>query len=254
MPLIDYHCHMHPDHLTARYGFPALRKADPPPRRDRFLRLALAVLLCLMPTLAIAAAPSALMSQAMLSMMDAMGEIAHRFKSNGNWSSGNSWSLSNPYSPYSSLYGLPGAPVSPYSLPGNTWREGIPLQSPLPGLGGLPGQGGLPLSSPVYPAQPPLSPVDGIWIGRGGEIVLVMYRHFRIYASSETYRDGLFEILGDRLIMYDPQSDRRMVFEYYLDDGRMTLRNEWGDVLLFKQLPIPIPPYTLFNAPASTLP
>jgi len=129
----------------------------------------------------------------------------------------------------------------------------MPLQSPIPGMGGYPGSG-LPLSSPMNLAKPPLSPVDGIWLGRGGEIVLVMYGHFRIYASAEVYRDGRFEILGDRLVMYDPESDRRMMFEYYLEDGRMILRNEWGDVLLFKQLPIPIPPYSLLNTPASNLP
>ncbi len=225
--------------------------------------MVLAGLLCLMPTLSTAATPSALMSQAMLSMMDAMGEIAHRFKNKGNWSLGNN------YSPYSSLYGLSGTPLSLYSLPGsglgglpglgggwpgNAWSGGVPLQSPVPGLGGFPGQGGVPLSPPLNPTQLPLSPLDGIWLGRDGEVVLVMYGHFRIYASAEVYRDGRFEILGDRLVMYDPETDRRMAFEYYLEDGRMILRNEWGDLLLFKQLPIPIPPYTLFNTPASTLP
>jgi hypothetical protein len=50
--------------------------------------------------------------------------------------------------------------------------------------------------------------------------------------------------------MYDLQSERRMVFEYYLEEGRMILRNAAGDLLLFKQLPIPIPPYTLMGHPA----
>ena len=76
-----------------------------------------------------------------------------------------------------------------------------------------------------------------------------MYGHFRIYASAEVYQDGRFEILGQRLVMYDLQSDRRMVFQYYLEDGRMILRNAAGDLLLFKQLPIPIPPYNLMGKP-----
>ena len=181
----------------------------------------------------------------MLSMMDAMGDVAHRFKNNSNWS------LGSGITPYSSLSGLSGYPLTSYGYPSSPWMGGAPLQSPIPGTGGLPMQPGFPQASPVPQIPHTLSPVDGIWLGRGGEIVLVMYGHFRIYASAEVYQDGRFEILRDRLVMYDPQSERRMVFEYYLDDGRMILRNEAGDLLLFKQLPIPIPPYSLLGNPAA---
>jgi hypothetical protein len=116
-------------------------------------------------------------------------------------------------------------------------------------MGGFPTQPGLPQTSHLPQIAPPVSPVDGIWLGRGGEIVLVMYGHFRIYASAEVYQDGRFEILGDRLVMYDPQSERRMLFDYYLAEGRMILRNAAGDLLMFKQLPIPIPPYSLMGNP-----
>jgi hypothetical protein len=194
----------------------------------------------LIPQILLAASPSNIMSQAMLSMMDAMGNLAHRYKSNGNWSFGSG------YSPYGSLSGLSGYPLNRYGTPGYPW-QGVPLQSPIPGLGGMPSQPGLPMSPVPSQGTPPLSPVDGIWLGRGGEIVLVMYGHFRIYASAEIYQDGRFEILQDRLIMYDPASERRLVFDYYLEEGRMILRNAAGDYLLFKQLPIPIPPYTLIN-------
>ncbi len=184
----------------------------------------------------------------MLTMMDAMGDLAQRYKHNGNWS------LGSGFSPYSSLYGLSGNPLNLYSTPGSPWMGGMPMQSPVPGLGGLPAQPGFPQSPGMPQFTPSLSPVDGIWLGRGGEIVLVMYGHFRIYASAEVYQDGRFEILGDRLVMYDPQSERRMVFDYYLEDGRMMLRNAAGDLLLFKQLPIPIPPYSLIGNPASMAP
>ncbi|MCU7830236.1 MAG: hypothetical protein KZQ85_14325 [Candidatus Thiodiazotropha sp. (ex Myrtea sp. 'scaly one' KF741663)] len=195
--------------------------------------------------------PSRIMSRAMIAMMDTMGDLAHEFKSKGNWSFGNS------YRPYSGFSGQRGYPMSPYGVPGGMnpgsgWPGGLPLQSPVPGAGGFPLQGPTPYSPAIPDPIQTYSAVDGIWLGQNGEIVLVMYGHFRIYASAETYRDGRFEISGDRLAMLDPQSGRIMEFDYLLDDGRMILRSESGSIILFKQLPIPIPPYNLFsNAPST---
>jgi hypothetical protein len=206
------------------------------------------VALCLLLSIGLGASaetPSNIMSRAMLAMMDVMGNLANQYKSKGNWS------LGSGYSPY----GLSGLNSSPWSLygapgglyPGTGWPGGMPLQSPAPGLGVSPWQGFNPLSSPYNQQLPARSAVDGIWLGQGGELVLVMYGHFRIYASAEVYRDGLFEISGDRLVMVDPESENRMLFEYRLDEGRMILRSQSGDVMLFKQLPIPIPPQTIFS-------
>ncbi|MGD8910096.1 MAG: hypothetical protein PVI92_12200 [Chromatiales bacterium] len=190
-----------------------------------------------------AATPSSIMSEAMITMMDAMGDLAHRFKGTGNWSLGDS------YRPNRSRYGFSRYPYNLYSLPGNGLPYGLPLQSPAPNLGGPPAPGALPFNSPLH--KPSVSPVDGIWLGRAGEIVLVMYGHFRIYASTEVYRDGRFEIIGERLVMYDPESDRRMLFDYHLREGHMILRSQSGIITQFKQLPIPIPPYYFFASPVS---
>jgi hypothetical protein len=188
-----------------------------------------------------AVTPSSIMSEAMIAMMDAMGDLALRFKGTGNGPLGSS------YRPYSSLYGRSGYPYGLYSPPGSGSPYGMPLHSMAPNPGGLPAPGAQPFTSP----PPSVSPVDGIWLGRAGEIVLVMYGHFRIYASAEVYRDGRFEIIGDRLIMYDPQSGHRMPFGYHLEEGLMTLRSQSGTIMQFKQLPIPIPPYNLFANPVS---
>jgi hypothetical protein len=189
-----------------------------------------------------AATASSIMSEAMIAMMDAMGDLAHRFKGTGNGAIGSS---------YGSLYGLSGYPYSLYSLPGSGLPYGMPLHSPVPNPAGLPALGAPPFTSPLNQARPRVSSVDGIWLGRAGEIVLVMYGHFRIYASVEVYRDGRFEIIGDRLIMYDPRSKRRKLFDYYLEEGLMVLRSQSGTIMEFKQLPIPIPPYSLFANPIS---
>lgn len=195
--------------------------------------------------------PSGIMSRAMIAMMDVMGNLAHQYKGKGNWSLGNNYSPYNGWSGQSAnpwrLYGAPGV-----FTPGSGWPGGMPLQSPVPGYGGMPLQGLNPYASPFIDPLPAKSAVDGIWLGQSGELVLVMYGHFRIYASAEVYRDGRFEIYDNKLLMYDPETDRRMEFDYVLDNGRMILRSETGLLMLFKQLPIPIPPTTLFSNNPST--
>jgi hypothetical protein len=162
-----------------------------------------------------ASTPSQIMSSAMLAMMNSMGDLAQRYKRGHGWNPGNYWRSPDYYSPWSTGGYLPGQPPPPY--------------------GAAP-----------YLNNYPRSEVDGIWIGRSGEIVLVMYGYFRIYADAETYRDGEFRIDGDWLLMHDPVSGVTKPYQYVLDNGRMIMRDRQGTVLMFKQLPIPIPPYALF--------
>jgi hypothetical protein len=112
-----------------------------------------------------------------------------------------------------------------------------------------------PLSGTATPQaiySPPLqSSLDGIWQGRNGEIVLVMYGHFRIYADSDHFRDGLYQIDEEWLTLYDPQTGSRKSFEYALSEGRMVLRDENDQLLLYRQLPIPVPPYSIFSGQAT---
>ena len=210
----------------------------------------------------------------MLSMMDAMGNLAQQYNRNQGWSSGG-------YSqPFSNWQGMNPAPWTPYTLPG----AGVPgqqqiqsfmnqapaaassAQQALQGMAQkLPegtqgsGQSASPNNSPAsmalqqtYPAGQ--STLDGIWQGRGGEIVLVMYGHFRIYADSDHYRDGLYQINENWLTLYDPQSGSQRSYEYALSEGRMVLRDESDQLLLYRQLPIPVPPYSLFTETHQTSP
>ncbi|ODB83470.1 hypothetical protein A3193_11185 [Candidatus Thiodiazotropha endoloripes] len=165
---------------------------------------------------------SQIMSSAMLAMMDTMGDLAHRYKRGDNWYNDSYRINPNPY-PYGSPptypeYYPPAQPSGPYPMP------------------------------PHYTTQP-RSEVDGIWIGQGGEIVLVMYGYFRVYADTETYRDGRYQIEGDLLHMHDLSNGMSQTYQYALDSGRMIMRNREGVLLLFKQLPIPIPPQTLIPSP-----
>ncbi|MDJ0807158.1 MAG: hypothetical protein QNJ78_10035 [Gammaproteobacteria bacterium] len=193
-------------------------------------------------------AASVLMSQAMLSMMDAMGNLAHDYKRNKGWSSG------YPTPPYGSWQGMDYSPWALYGQSGG----GIPGQSQLMGpINQAPGvmQG---ITGNIQPPHlaPPQTPLDGIWQGQGGEMVLVMYGHFRIYASADAYRDGRYTVGEERITLYDPQTGAQRSYEYALSEGRLVFRDREGRLLLFRQLPIPIPPYALFSGrqPQSTEP
>ncbi|MEJ2621286.1 MAG: hypothetical protein P8163_13780 [Candidatus Thiodiazotropha sp.] len=165
---------------------------------------------------------SQIMSSAMLAMMDTMGDLAHRYKRGDNWY--NDSDRVNPY-PYP-YYGPPAyANAYPPAQPSGSY------------------------ALPPYYRNLPRSEVDGIWIGQGGEIVLVMYGYFRVYADAETYRDGRYEIDQDLLRLYDLANGASQTYQYALDSGRMIMRNRQGQILLFKQLPIPIPLQSLLPKP-----
>jgi hypothetical protein len=182
------------------------------------------------------------MSKAMIAMMDTMGELAHRFKSDADWDSDISASPSaNRYGWNESPWGNPGWGYPGYMPP----QQGFyPYNYSTPGFDGLPMQGPAPRAQPTTTNR---SILDGIWIGRGGEIVLVMYGHFRIYANAEVYRDGRYRIVANKLYMLDPETELVQAYDFSLNNGRMIMRSESGDLLYFKQLPIPIPPYTLIQ-------
>ncbi len=187
-----------------------------------------------------ARSPSEIMSKAMLSMMDAMGNLAYQFKKDDGWD------FSSAKRPFSyQPWNLPG--YSSY-LPGypGSYMPGLPPGS-MVGIPGpyLPDQSFIPGDAQSLYRYQTASDLDGIWVGRSGEVVLVMYGYFRVYASAEVYRDGRYRIEADRLLMHDPESGITQAYEYRLDEGRMIMRDESGNILLFKKLPIPIPPYML---------
>ena len=222
----------------------------------RRLCLFLALLTTPLTLCASGSAASALMSQAMLSMMDAMGTLAQQYNRNRDWTYGG-------YNqPFSSWQGMNTAPWSMYALPGGIpgqqQIQGLMNQAPAAASSAQQTIQGLAQQIPdLGAAQQTLSQsgaaqttLDGIWQGRDGEIVLVMYGHFRIYADAENYRDGMYQINQELLTLYDPQTGTRKSFEYALSEGRMVLRDENGQLLLYRQLPIPVPPYSIFSGQA----
>ena len=196
----------------------------------RFFAITLPLLLAVTISHAAGSAAANMMSQAMLTMMDIMGNLAHQYSTNQRWSQG--------YIPLDAAGGIPPMAITamPQAIQGQQQLQNFAdgAQKAMPSMGNM-------MSGPNS------SPLDGIWQGQAGEIVLVMYGHFRIYADSDHYRDGHYEINGERLIMHDPQTGNSRTYEYAYKNGRMVLRDRDGNLLLFRQLPIPIPSYSLIS-------
>ena len=143
----------------------------------------------------------------MLNMMDRMGFIdlddyPDRTGADYDWNSSPSWQSYDGYSP--SLY--PPAPMSR-----------IPV--------------------PKMPLQPrPAPPLNGIWQGRSGEILMIRDGHFRIYVSRDRYRQGKLRIRGKTLYMRDPRTNTTNEYEFAIQKGRMALRDAEGRLLLYRRI------------------
>jgi hypothetical protein len=182
------------------------------------------------------------MAESMVDMMDAMGS-AYNKRRYGTDSPSDSRSSRMPSSPWGG--GMPGSGfgASPWGgMPGSGF-------SPSP-WGGMPGSGfstspwsGMPGSSfpaPPWgeksPSRPKSSFLDGSWQGNSGEILIIRDGRFRIYLDRDNYRDGQLRMEGQHLSMYDPASRTTRQYEYAQQDGRLALRDELGNLLLYRRI------------------
>lgn len=188
------------------------------------------------------------MADAMTRMMDAMGMFRERDSDlRRPRSDGKSSNWASASSPFSSWSGFPA--MSPFSMPGQTPWSSFPL-----GMGGLPG-----MSSPWDPSgwsrQMPgfgpgdsspygapwgapydQSPLEGSWESPAGELLLIEGSHYRMYSGDSRYLDGRIRVEGDRLLLYNPEQENALAFEYVHQDGRLMLRDEAGQVYLYRRI------------------
>lgn len=135
------------------------------------------------------------------------------------------------------------------------------MASPFGGSGWGPPAGGMPWGSPfqdpsrafgmaevmkqfsrnVPPPGSGMSPwrgsrLEGIWEGRGGELLIVQGNRFRIYAGNTSYVDGYLHIDGDRLALYNAAEKQAQPFKYAESDGRLVMRGKEGEIYLYRRL------------------
>ncbi|MCU0835430.1 MAG: hypothetical protein MUC77_13515 [Chromatiaceae bacterium] len=177
---------------------------------------------CLLIALASAPALAAdgtreMMADVMSRMMEAMG----LFGSAGAGAGMSPMAMAGPN------WGLgPGGFGAPGAMP---WGSGMPdpksgfgqMMRPFSGATGMPWSG---------------APLEGIWEGRNGELLIVQGNRFRLYPGESGYLDGYLQVSGGRLALYNPGDEQARPFEYAESDGRLVLRDPDGQIYLYRRL------------------
>ena len=96
---------------------------------------------------------------------------------------------------------------------------------------------GRPYGGPSYGQDALISRLNGQWQSNTGEVLVIRQARFRIYQGRDNFHEGLISILnGHTLIIQDYLSGASRQYEYAEKDGRLALRDEFGNLLLFFKL------------------
>jgi hypothetical protein len=221
--------------------------SQPRARRRRLFAPALGLgLVCAMLTLVGTPAASdsgearAAMADAMSRMMEAMGFLGSGAESARSMASGQMPGLSGmPGWGMPGSMGMPGwpgmsAPFGSGDPMSQAGRMGEALMEQMPqGIPGMPPGAAMP-QMPSMPWSGGL--LQGVWEGASGGVLIVQGPYYRLYSPTGGFIDGRLELRSGELRLYNPSAgfDRR--FDYALDQGRMALRDEGGQVYLYRQL------------------
>jgi hypothetical protein len=169
------------------------------------------------------------MADAMVRMMEAMGMFDPQSMASmpmptpfgsSAWSPG----LGGFGMPGGSPWGMlqdPSAAIEKGGKMAKQFSEGMPLSGGS-GTGSFPWESG--------------SPLEGVWEGRNGELLIVKGNRFRIYPGTAGYLDGYLRTSGDKLALYNPEDANIRPFEYAKSEGRLALRDDAGAVYLYRRL------------------
>jgi len=80
------------------------------------------------------------------------------------------------------------------------------------------------------------SGIDGIWEGRDGGLMIIRGQRFRLQAAQGGHIEGLFQRRGDRIALYEPNSDSVRAYEVAEQRGRLVLRDAAGNTYLYRRL------------------
>jgi hypothetical protein len=81
--------------------------------------------------------------------------------------------------------------------------------------------------------------LEGLWEAAGGGLLIVQGSAYRLYAPNGAYVDGSLALGGDRLRLWNRTAGFAAELEYALDQGRLVLRDQSGQIYLYRRLELP---------------
>jgi hypothetical protein len=79
--------------------------------------------------------------------------------------------------------------------------------------------------------------LDGTWVSLSGERLTVMGERFHLDAGSGRVIEGVLRIDASHLLLYQPRMRQAWRYDYAEQDGRLVLRDDEGQLFLYRRLP-----------------
>lgn len=86
-------------------------------------------------------------------------------------------------------------------------------------------------SAPWSPGQ-----LEGVWEDNQGGILIVQGGLYRLYSQCRGYIEGEIRLSGGRVELTNASDGVAQGFEYALDQGRLVLRGQSGEIFLYRRL------------------
>ncbi|QIK37488.1 hypothetical protein GWK36_05285 [Caldichromatium japonicum] len=78
--------------------------------------------------------------------------------------------------------------------------------------------------------------LEGVWEDNQGGLLIVQGGFYRLYAPCRGSIDGDLKVLGNRLELTNRQEGFSQSFEFALDQGRLALRDQAGQIYVYRRL------------------
>lgn len=78
--------------------------------------------------------------------------------------------------------------------------------------------------------------LEGVWEDNQGGVLIVQGGRYRLYSQCRGYIEGAIRLSGNRVELSNDEEGVTQGFEYALDQGRLALRSDDGQVFLYRRL------------------
>lgn len=81
--------------------------------------------------------------------------------------------------------------------------------------------------------------LEGLWEAAGGGLLIVQGGRYRLYAPTGAFVDGSLAVSGERVRLWNRAAGFAAELDYALDQGRLALRDQSGQLYLYRQMVLP---------------